>query len=71
MVGIVMNGTIAGVLMNGMMTGVLLDGTKAGNKRMTLPASSFSLGGLDIGATSCPTRFEWVKINELGTQELQ
>ena len=26
-------------------------------------ASSFSLGGLDLGATSCPKRFEWVKMN--------
>ena len=26
-------------------------------------ASSFSLGGLDIGATSSPKRFEWVKMN--------
>ena len=25
-------------------------------------ASSFSLGGLDLGATSSPKRFEWVKI---------
>ena len=26
-------------------------------------ASSFSLGGLDLGATSSATRFEWVKMN--------
>ena len=26
-------------------------------------ASSFSLGGLDLGATSSPKRFEWVKMN--------
>ena len=25
-------------------------------------ASSFSLGGLDLGATSSPKRFEWVKM---------
>ena len=58
-VEMVTNGTMAGVLMNGMMTGVLLDGTKVGNKRI----SSFSLGGLDVSATSCPKRFEWVKMN--------
>ena len=29
-------------------------------------ASSFSLGGLDVSATSSPKRFEWVKMN-LGT----
>ena len=29
-------------------------------------ASSFSRGGLDVGATSSPKRFEWVKMN-LGT----
>ena len=49
--------------MNGMMTGVLLDGTKVGNKRMTLPQAHFSLGGLDVSATSGPKRFEWVKVN--------
>ena len=27
------------------------------------PASSFSLGGVDLGATSSPKRFEWVKMN--------
>ena len=26
-------------------------------------ASSFPLGGLDLGATSSPKRFEWVKMN--------
>ena len=26
-------------------------------------ASSFSLGGLDVSATSSPKRFEWVKMN--------
>ena len=26
-------------------------------------ASSFSLGGLDVSATSSPMRFEWVKMN--------
>ena len=26
-------------------------------------ASSFSLGGLDLGATSSPKRFAWVKMN--------
>ena len=25
-------------------------------------ANSFSLGGLDVSATSCPKRFEWVKM---------
>ena len=44
--------------MNGMMTGVLLDGTKVGNKTYDTSASSFSLGGLDLGATSSPKRFE-------------
>ena len=62
-----MSGMVAGVLMNGMMTGVLFDGTKVGNKRMTLPHASLSLGGLDASATSCPKRFEWVN----WTQELQ
>ena len=63
MVGIVTNGMMAGALMNGMMTGALSDGTKVVNKRMTISASSFSLGGLDLGATSSPKRFEWVKTN--------
>ena len=27
-------------------------------------ASSFSLGGLDVSATSCPKRFEWVNMNQ-------
>ena len=26
-------------------------------------ASSLSLGGLDVSATSCPKRFEWVRVN--------
>ena len=65
MVGIVTNGTTAGVSTNGMMTGVLLDGTKFGKKRMTLPKAhcSFSLGGLEVSATSSPKRFEWAKMN--------
>ena len=50
-------------LMDGMMTGNLLDGTKVGNKRTTLSASSISLGGVDVSATSSPKRFEWVKMN--------
>ena len=45
-----------------MMTGVLLDGAKVGNRYDT-SASSFSLGGLDVGATSTPKRFERVKMN--------
>ena len=49
--------------MSGMMTGVLLVGTKVGNKRSDNSASSFSLGGLDLGATSSPKRFERVKMN--------
>ena len=49
--------------MNRMMTGVLLDGTMVGNKRKTLLQSSFSLGGLDLGAARSPKRFEWVKLN--------
>ena len=51
------------VLMNGMMTGVSLDGTKVGNKRVTLRQAHFSPGGLDLGATSSPEWFEWVKMN--------
>ena len=53
---------MAGVLTNGMMTGVLLGGTKVG-KTYDTSASSFSLGGLDVSATSCPKKFEWVKMN--------
>ena len=49
--------------MNGMMTGALLDGAKVGNKRTTLPEAP-SLGGLNLGATSSPKRFEWVKMNQ-------
>ena len=56
--GMVTNGTMDGVLMSGMMTGVLLDSTKVDTS-----ASSFSLGGLDVSATSSPKRFEWVKMN--------
>ena len=62
-VGMVTNGTMAGVLMNGMMTGVRLDGTKVVNKTYDSSASTFSLGGLDVGATSSPKRFEWVNMN--------
>ena len=47
-------GTMAGVSMTGMMTGVLLDGTRVGSNTS---ASSFSLGGLDVSATSSPKRF--------------
>ena len=56
-------GTMAGVLMNGMMTGVLLDGTKVWEQMCDTSASSVSLGRLDVSATSCPKRFEWVKMN--------
>ena len=45
--------------MSGMTTGVLLDGTKT----CDTSASSFSLGGLDVSATSNPKRLEWVKMN--------
>ena len=54
------NGTMAGVLTNGMMTGVLLDGTE---QTYDTSASSFSLGGLNVSATSSPKRIEWVKMN--------
>ena len=49
--------------MSGMMTGVLLDSTNVGNEACDTSASSFSLGGLDVSATSGPKRFEWVKMN--------
>ena len=65
--GVLTNGTTASVTMNGMMTGVLLDGTKVGHKRVTLPQSSFSLGSLDVSATSSPKRFEWGE-NEPGNR---
>ena len=55
--GVLTNGTMAGVLMIGMMTGVLLDGTKVG-KTCDTSASSFSLGGFDVSATSSPKPFE-------------
>ena len=45
------------------MKGVRLDGTKVLNKRMDNSASSFSLGGSDLGATSSPKQFEWAKMN--------
>ena len=46
-----------GVLTNGMMA-------KVRNKRTTInSASSFSFGGVDLGATRRPKRFEWVKMN--------
>ena len=63
MVGMVTNGTVTGVSMSGMMSGALLDGTKVGDKRMDTSASSFSLGVLDVSATSSPKRFEWVSTN--------
>ena len=49
--------------MNGMTTGVLLDGAKVGEQTYDTSASSFSLGGLDVSATSSPKRFERVKMN--------
>ena len=45
------------------MIGVLLDGTKVGKQMYDASANSFSLGGLDVSATSSPKRFEWVKMN--------
>ena len=45
------------------MDGALLDGTKVGKKTFDTSASSFSLGGLDLGATSSPKRLAWVKMN--------
>ena len=56
-----------GFMMDGVLTkwndGWSFD-TKVANKRMTLLQAHFSLGGLDLGATSCPERFEWVKMNQ-------
>ena len=60
MVGIVTNGMMAG-LMNGMMIGVLWGWHEGWEQTYDTSASSFSLGGLDVSATSSPMRFEWVK----------
>ena len=53
---------MAGVMMNGMMTGARVAGPKVGNTPNDTSASSFSLGGMDVSATSSPKRFEWAKI---------
>ena len=52
-----------GWMMKEMMTGTLLDGTKVWEHTYDTSASSFSLGGLGLGATSGPKRFDWVKMN--------
>ena len=49
--------------MNGMMTGVLLDGPKGWEQTYDTSASSFSLGGLHLDATSRPKRCEWEIMN--------
>ena len=36
---------------------------KVGNKRVTLPTSSFSLKVSDLGATICPKRLQRVEMN--------
>ena len=36
---------------------------EGGEQAYDTSASSFSLGGLDVSATSSPKRFEWVKMN--------
>ena len=56
-------GTTVGMVTNGMMTGVPLEQT------YDTSASSFSLGGLDVGATSC--RRGLVGRRRTWTQELQ
>ena len=53
-------GTMVGIAMNGMMARLLMNGT---TKVYDTSASSFSLGGLDLGATSSQKWFEWMKMN--------
>ena len=54
---------MAGMFTNGMMTGTRLAGMNVGNKTNDHSASSLSLGCFDLGATSSPKRFGWVKMN--------
>ena len=64
-------GTMVGIVANGMMAGVDAwndDWSSVGwhegwEQTNDTSASSFSRGGLDLGATSSPKRFEWVKMN--------
>ena len=63
MFGIVTNGTVAGVLMNGNDDWSSVGWHEGWERTYDTSASSFSLGGLDIGATSRPKQFERAKMN--------
>ena len=67
-----MNGTMVGMVMNGTIAGTMDEwnddwssfGWHEGREQThDTSASSFSLGGLDVSATSRPKRFESVKMN--------
>ena len=66
MVGIVTNGTMAGVFDEWNDDWSSVGWREGWEQTYDTSASSFSLGGLDVSATSSPKRFEWVKMN-LGT----
>ena len=55
------HGTMAGNVTNGTMA--VVGWHEGWEQTYDTAASFFSLGGLDLGATSSPKRFEWVKMN--------
>ena len=63
MVGMVTNGTMAGVFDEWNDDWSSVGWHEGWEQTYDTSASSFSLGGLDVSATSSPKRFEWVKMN--------
>ena len=56
-------GTIVGMVTNGNDGWSCVEWHEGWEQSYNTSASSFSLGGLDVSATSSPKRFEWVKMN--------
>ena len=63
MVGMVTNGTMAGVFDESIDDWSSVGWYEGWEQTYDPFANSFSLGGLDVSATSSPKRFDWVKMN--------